>query len=164
MTDFSTQDQEEVLDWTPHLKLFIDKDGAWFQNGAQIVHPEIYLLFNQILEKDLDGGYQVRLGGEVCRVQVEDAPFVVQRVEEDERDRLYIELNDKTRELFDPERFWIGEKNVPYIKVKNGSFHARFSRPAYYQLAEHIVADEREESFFFMFHGNRVPVKRSAKC
>ena len=135
MTQFSGEGTDEVFDATPYLKLFFDKEGRWFQNGAEIVHPQVYLLFSRSLERAQDGGYQVRVGQEICRVEVEDAPFVVKNVTELDEDRLRMELNDGTREIFEPERFWIGEENVPYAFVKEGRFRARFSRPAYYQLA-----------------------------
>jgi len=150
----------EVFDASPYLKLVIDKDGRWFQNGAEIIHPEIYRLFNELLEKGSDGGYLIRMGREICKVEVEDAPFVVKRLIEDNDAPILIELNDGTQEAFDPKSFWIGEKNIPYSRVKNGIFHARFSRPAYYQLARHIVTDENEEAFFLLLNGERVPIKR----
>lgn len=149
-----------VFDASPYLKLVIDKEGRWFQNGAEIIHPEIYRLFNQLLEKAPDGGYLVRMGQEICKVEVEDAPFVVRRLIEDDHDKFLLELNDGTREPFDPKRFWIGGQNIPYSRVKSGVFHARFSRPAYYQLARYIVTDENEKEFFLLLDGKRVPIKR----
>lgn len=158
MTQFSDNGADEVFDVTPYLKLFFDKEGRWFQNGAEIVHPQVYLLFSRSLERTHDGGYQVRVGQEICRVEVEDAPFVVKRVTELDQGRVRMELNDGTEEIFEPERFWIGEENVPYTRVKEGRFRARFSRPAYYQLARHIVSDADEEQFYFMQNGKRIPV------
>jgi hypothetical protein len=153
-------DPGEVFDASPSLKLVIDKEGRWFQNGAEITHPEIYRFFNQLLEKSPDGGYLVRMGREICRVEVEDAPFVVKRLIENNQAQLLLELNDDTQEPFDPKAFWIGEHNIPYCRVKNGTFHARFSRPAYYQLARYIITDENEKEFFLFLNGERVPVKR----
>jgi hypothetical protein len=148
-----------TFDATPYLKIVIDKDGRWFQNGAEIIHPEIYKFFNSLLEKGDDGGYRIRLGKEVCRVEVEDAPFVVERLLDDEGDEILIELNDKTREPFDPERFLIGPENVPYTKVKGGVFDARFSRPAYHRLARYIVGDEEGEDFHLLIRGRRIPIR-----
>jgi len=150
--------EEQVFDASPYLKLFIDKDGRWFQNGAEIIHPEIYRTFNEMLFKAADGGYQVRMGREICRVEVEDAPFVVKRVEENGEGGIFIDLNDGTREPFEPRGFWIGAANVPYCRVKGSAFHARFSRPAYYQLARHIVTDEKGKQFFLMVNGERIAV------
>lgn len=152
-------DTELVFDASPYLKLEIDREGRWFQNGAEIVHPAIYRAFSRMLERTSDGGYLVRLGREICRVHVEDAPFVVQRIIDTCRSSIVIQLNDGTKEQFEPHRFWIGNDNIPYTSVKDGSFHARFSRPAYYQLAKHIVSSETERSFFFMIGGEKVPIE-----
>jgi len=159
MSEPASDEEQRLFDVTPYLRLVIDKDGRWFQNGAEIVQPEIYRYFCQSLEKTKDGGYRIRCDREVCRVEVEDAPFVVLRVRPDDRHGLRIELNDGTQEPFQPERFWIGAGNVPYVQIKGGAFHARFSRPAYYQLAEHINADEEKGTFFFLLNGKRTPVK-----
>ncbi len=158
MTDPSTNGSEALVDVSPYLKLIIDKDGRWFQNGLEIVHPEVYRYFNQILEKAPDGVYRIRTASETCRVEVEDAPFVVQRVLEDREGCLHIHLNDGSVEVLNPQSLWIGEKNVPYTLVKDETFHARFSRPAYYMLAEYIVSDEREENFYLEINGDRSPV------
>ncbi len=149
--------KEDVLDVTPYLRLFIDKDGRWYQNGAEIVHPQIYALFNQALEKTPEGSYRIRVGREVCRVEVEDAPFVVKGILEDKQDGLAIRLNDGTTEPFDPEPFRIGKENIPYTEVRNRSFKARFSRPAYYQLARHIT--EQDGKFYLDIRGERTLIK-----
>jgi uncharacterized protein len=150
---------ESCFDASPYLKLFIDKDGRWFQNGAEIIHQKIYRQFCEMLEKVPDGGYQVRLGREICAVEVEDAPFVVLTVFEEPDGSLTIEMNDGVREAFDPAFFWIGAENVPYCKIRGGNFHARFSRPAYYQVARYIVPDNNRE-FHLIIKGKRFPVKR----
>jgi len=160
MTECSTDGNGQIFDVSPYLKLKIDKDGRWFQNGAEIIHPEIYRLFTGKLEKTADGGYLVRFGRETCRVEVEDAPFVVRRVDELGDGGIVIQLNDNSQEPLDPERFWIGSGNVPYCRVKEGVFHARFSRPAYYQLARHIVPGDDEKAFFLLIDGKRTEIKR----
>ncbi len=140
----------QLFDASPYLKLFIDKNGRWFQNGAEIIHPEIYREFNRMLERTSDGGYRVRMGQEICRVEVEDAPFVITTVTRDEQGRILMELNDGCCEILDPDCLWIGKANIPYCKVKEDSFHARFSRPAYYQLAAFIVTDDEKEFFLLV--------------
>jgi uncharacterized protein len=159
MKDSENGIKPAIFDASPYLRLFIDKDGKWFQNGTEIIHKEIYLQFNSMLERTPDAGYRVRLGQEVCRVEVEDAPFVVLSVVEDGNGGFVLSLNDGTSENLDPEWFWIGAENVPYSYVKEGVFHARFSRPAYYQLAHHIVTDDERE-FFLLIRGERIPITR----
>lgn len=150
---------EQVFDATPYLKLFIDKEGKWFQNGVEIIHPLIYKQFCVMLEKSSDSRYLVRLGREICEVEVEDAPFVVQRVTEQNNGDVSLELNDGTVELFVPESFWIGDENVPYTHVKDGVFHARFSRAAYYQVAHYIAWDEADQQFYVTIRNRRVAVR-----
>lgn len=159
MNESSKTGSDKVFDATPYLNLFIDKEGRWFQNGVEIIHPLIYKQFNLMLEKTPDDGYLVRLGREVCRVTVEDAPFVVQRVTEQDEGMLALELNDGTIEPFVPEHFWIGDENVPYIQVKQGAFHARFTRAAYYQIAQYISWDDAEDRFYFSLGNSRMPVR-----
>jgi len=163
MTEYSTNGNGDIFDVSPYLKLVIDKDGRWFQNGAEIIHPEIYRMFTGLLEKTADGGYRVQFGREICSVEVEDAPFVVQCVNEEAERRIVIQLSDGSLEPLDPERFWIGSENVPYCKVKEGKFHARFSRPAYYQLARHIVSGDDEKVFFLLIDGKRTEIKRQGE-
>ncbi len=158
MTDFSKNGSGVLTDVSPYLKLIIDKDGRWFQNGAEIIHPEVYRYFNELLETTPDGTYRIRTAQETCCVEVEDAPFVVQRVLDDPGDLLRIQLNDGSVEVLKPQFLWIGASNVPYTLVKNERFHARFSRPAYYMLAAYIVSDEREENFYLEINGDRTPI------
>ncbi|MEW6115188.1 MAG: hypothetical protein AB1664_23865, partial [Thermodesulfobacteriota bacterium] len=114
MNDSSNYTEDELFDVTPYLKLVIDKEGRWFQNGAEIIHPEIYAHFYRALEKASDGGYVVRMDREICRVEVEDAPFIVVGVTLDPSGDLIIHLNDGSEEPLDPEQFWINRDNVPY--------------------------------------------------
>ncbi len=158
MDDCSEKESGNVFDSTPYLKLMIDKDGRWFQNGNEIIHPEIYKYFCSLLEKDSDGNYRIRMGREVCAVRVEDAPFVVVSIST-YPDKLNIHLNDESIEELDPSNLWIGSKDVPYLKIKNGAFHARFSRAAYYQLAEHIKSHDDTE-FFLEINGAQYPIRR----
>ncbi len=80
---------------------------------------------------------------------------MVKRVLEDEEGSVRIQLNDGSIEALNPQFLWIGEKNVPYTLVKDEKFHARFSRPAYYMLAEYIVSDEPDENFYLEINGDR---------
>jgi uncharacterized protein len=147
-----------TFDVSPYLKLFIDKDGRWFQNGKEIIHTGIYRMFNSLLEKTPNGEYQIRKGQEICRVEVEDAPFLVTRLDQQPNSDVCISLNDGSCEQFDADHLWIASTNIPYCLVKKGLFHARFSRPAYYQLAAFIVEDCGE--FFFVLGEKRFAVQR----
>ncbi len=153
MDERSKSDADNLIDVTPFLKLLIDKDGRWFQNGAEIIHPEIYKYFSASLEKTSVGEYRIRINNEVCRVEVEDAPFVVQSITETQKDKIYLRLNDSSEEPLNPEWFWIGKDNIPYCLIKEARFHARFSRPAYYALTNYIIASPDQQRFFLQLNG-----------
>ncbi|MBW2149835.1 MAG: hypothetical protein JRI22_22825, partial [Deltaproteobacteria bacterium] len=52
---------------------------------------------------------------------------------------------------------WVGQDNVLYCKVKGGAFHARFLRPAYYQLAEFV--EEEGGRFYIQRGGERYYIR-----
>jgi len=129
----------------PPCFIFIDKEGRWFHKGAEMIHRDIVRLFYENIAVDSLGRYVVRLGNESCYLEVEDTPFVVQRVRLQDNggsQDLWLFLSDDTEEALDPETLFVGEENVLYCTVKQGRFSARFHRPAYYQIAEFVEEDE----------------------
>lgn len=139
-----------------NTELVIDKEGTWLYNGQPIVNRAIYLFFNQSLEHNPAGGYQLRVGAEVSPVAVEDTPFVVTDVVLVERQESFfkIQLNAETEEALDLETLSVGKDNVLYCAVKGGSFRARFLRPSYYRLTEHMQ-QEGEDRFFIPLNGKK---------
>jgi hypothetical protein len=96
-------------------------------------------------------------------VEVEDAPFVVMTLEfvspgPAGEEEVWITLNDETREKLAPETLRIGPGNIPYCKVRNGLFEARFSRNAYQVLLPHIQPDEPGNQFFLSLNGKKYPL------
>jgi hypothetical protein len=61
-------------------------------------------------------------------------------------------------EVLNPATLRVGNNNVLYAKVKSGRCLARFSRPAYYQLAEYIHEDAEAGQFYLEVNGERYPV------
>ncbi len=124
----------------------IDKEGAWFYNDLPIINRAIYLFFNQHITRAADGGYLLSIGAETCRLIVEDTPYVVvdvwlEEAAEPGSSMFHVQLNDETREPLSLETLIIREDNSPCCTVKGGRFPARFLRPAYYRLAQHVVQD-----------------------
>ncbi len=146
---------------TPFIS--IDKEGNWFYQGLPIINRQIVSLFSQSLDRDADGTYVVRIGAETCPVAVEDEPFVVVDVakeahDEPENNRFIIRLNDETEEPLDLDSLAVGMGNVLYCAVKGGKFKARFLRPSYYRLAEHIV-QEADDRFYIPLNGKKYYIK-----
>lgn len=121
-------------------KIFIDKQGNWFQDGIKITHKWTYLANNRNLHMDKDGNFYIDEGWKKVYVEVEDTPFVVKMVDK-KGNGFYAILNDQTVEKINFDNMWISSENVPYAKVKNNKFKARFLRPAYYELAKYAVQD-----------------------
>ena len=133
----------------------IDREGCWYYNGAQIVHQAILDLFNASIEHDGSGGYRLRIGQETNPIVVEDTPYVVTHIEPELSGAgvsgFTIRLSDGTREMLCLESLFISPDNIPYCRVKSGSFPARFLRSPYYDLAGHIQQDA--EGFYLRLSG-----------
>ena len=131
----------------------IDKEGIWYYRGAHMFRKEILSIFFQHLKIDDCGKYLIELGDERCYLNVEDTAFVVaavykKRQKQDTKDHIYILLTDDSLEKLELSTLHVGKDNVLYCRVKNKKFPARFSRKSYYQLAEFIEQEEKENCFF----------------
>jgi hypothetical protein len=161
-------DKTKEHEGPPPCMIHVDKEGTWFHKGAPIIHRELLLLFYQSICLDGQGHYIIRLRDQVCRLDVEDTPFVIVRTEfapagsDGEKDRFILYLIDDTKEELAPETLSIGAANVLYCKIRGGGFTARFSRPSYYQLAQHIK-EEPETGRYFLVLNNKKYYLNSAK-
>lgn len=145
---------EEPRNESPEIR--IDREGVWYYGNVEMTRTEIVQYFYQHLHQDSQGNYQIELNHERCSIRVEDVPYVIRSVsmQLSEADgspgRLIISLSDGCCEELHPETIRIGEKDVLYCRVKNKEHEARFSRQAYYQLAEHIEHDPHQDRYFMM--------------
>jgi hypothetical protein len=145
----------------------IDRDGRWFYNGRQIIHPNVLKVFNDGLFLGEDNNHYLSVEDDIARIEVEDTPFVVRKIRPIEEagtlSGFLIGLSDETEETLDLETLEINRKNIPYCRVRRG-MSARFTSQAYYMLAEHIEYDERRDTYFIrsggrahfvVYHGER---------
>lgn len=125
----------------------IDKNGVWFYNGIEMFRKDIVKLFYDHLKRDESGNYFIELGNDLSVIEVEDVPYVVKAVYKTDK---YIEilLNDSTTEKLDPSTLRVGAENILYCSVRKGKFEARFSRAAYYQIAEFIEYKSDTRAFY----------------
>jgi hypothetical protein len=126
---------------------------------------DILDLFYQSLKRENSGRYIIEFGDDRCYLDVEDTPFVVKAVhrsgsKNDNNEAIHISLNDKTVEKLDPCKLWMGDGNILYCPVKDEKFYARFSRAAYYQIANHIEYDNNKDDYFISLNGCRVRLFR----
>lgn len=120
----------------------IDRDGVWRHEGQEVTHPGVLLNLYSNLRVDAQQHY-LEVGPARIPVEVEDAPFVVSRVEAETGEdhqahgfRIY--LNDGSAEWLSPASLWIGARETPYCLVKSGRFRARLSVSAWLQLAPFV--------------------------
>jgi hypothetical protein len=126
--------------WAIHTsKLRFGRDGRWYADGEPILHERLARLFSRRLRRTPQGGYEIWIDERYhADVEVEDTPYVVTAVENAADGRFTLELNDGSSEPLDPTSLRVGAAHVLYCGVKHGEERARFLRPAYYQLAQHI--------------------------
>lgn len=133
-------------------RIYIDKEGNWYQDGYPVVHRRTYLYNNKLLRKDEIGRYYIDEGRGRVYAEVEDTPFVVKDVSVNKDGQPVLTLNDETTEIMDLPTFLL-ENNIPYIKVKKREFTARFNRPSYYRLAELI--QKEEDKYYIDVNGSK---------
>ena len=147
-------------DGIPSCLIYVDKEGRWFHKGAPIIHRGFLLLFYQSIRMDEQGRYLIEFHDQTCVLQVEDTPFVILRVSfvprggSEDREHFMLHLIDGTKEALNPQTLTVGDNNVLYCRIRNGQFKARFSRPSYYQLAQHIQEDQESGRFYLSLDGN----------
>ena len=139
-------------------RFFIDKSGNWFQDGIKIRHRGTYLYNNRLLDMDDVGRLFLDEGSGRLYVEVEDTPFVVKMVHR-RGEEFFLRLNDETEEALDFGSLRMSGENVPYARVKNGRFEARFSRPAYYELMKY--ADKDGDEYFIELGGGKHYIKKT---
>jgi hypothetical protein len=125
----------------PTRKIHFGKDGWWYANDERIQNRRINVLFSQHLRRTPEGNYEIAIGWDKVTVEIEETPYVVTRVIGDSTQGFTLRLNDESEEQLDPTSLSIGRENVLYCQVKAGEHPARFLRPAYYQLTEHLQED-----------------------
>ena len=134
-------------------KLRIDRDGNWFHDDAEVTHPGIIANLRDNLQVD-ERGHYLQIGPARVPVEVEDAPYVVERVEA-LGDGLTATLNDLTREPVALDTLRVDERGIPRCRVKEGRFDARLSRAATYQLLQHVQPDEATGRSSLVLGGRR---------
>lgn len=121
-------------------KLTIDRDGAWHAEDGEVTHAGLLASLRAALQVDAQGHF-LQIGPARVPVDVEDAPFAVVRVEL-EGEAPSVILNDLSREPLSVDTLAFGPGEVPYCRVRDGRFDARFTAAAAWQLLQRVEPDE----------------------
>jgi hypothetical protein len=143
-------------------RLRIDREGVWFAEDGEVTHAGIVANLWSNLRVDA-GDHFLEVGPLRIPVEVEDAPFVVLRVER-EGAGLTLTINDLSREPLPAETLRLGPDEVPYCRVKAGRFDARFSRAAAYELLQLVEYDETSGRGTLVLGGRRYPLERRERA
>lgn len=138
----------------------VDREGDWFYEGRKIFRPEILEVFYAKLDRLPTGEFVLHDFRGPCLLDVADTPFVISRIdfekEQSGAERIMIRFKNISRfEILDPDTLEIGEDNVLYCRLEDRRYSAKFSRPAYYQLAEFIHEDDTGQGFHIELNGKR---------
>ncbi len=140
---------EELLERLRASGLRLDREGRWWHEDRQVEHQGLARALHRWLDRLDDGRYVVRLDEQrFAYVDVEDAPFSVLSVTMERPDgelMVTAHLSDGSDEELAYGTLSVGQLNALYCRVKQKRFRARFTRAAYYLLAEHI--EETEAGF-----------------
>jgi hypothetical protein len=113
------------------------RDGRWYCDGEIIPNRAICRLYARSMTIDPDGTARLQFGDDRATVRIEDTPWVVVGVDGDSERGFSVRLNDESTEPLDVTSLRIGAEHVLYCRVK-GRHEARFLRPAYYALMQHV--------------------------
>jgi hypothetical protein len=143
--------------WTgkyPPCQIQVNPDGEMSSQGRPMIHPTIIKLIYDSVRLE-DGHYVVTIDGQTCELEVADTFHVVKQVDF-AGGGATLTISDASREALDPATLSLGGNGIVYCQIKKGAFPARFSRAAYYQLAEKIV--EKGEGFALEMGGKSWPL------
>ncbi len=154
-----TEEKDPCGTAVPPCNIRVDKEGVWYYKGAEMFRREIVdLFYEHLLFDEALGKYVIALKSDRCFIEVDDTPYVVRSVyrngsRDEGNESLEVLLNTRKREPLDPSSLRTGDENVLYCTVREGRFPARFSRPAYYQIAQWIEYDEDRDAYFIFLNG-----------
>jgi hypothetical protein len=138
----------------------IDREGVWHHEGVEVTHPGVLRNLYGNLRADGETHY-LQVGPRRVPVQIDDAPFVVVRAEtEPDPETVTLHLGDGSQEPLDPGTLVLDRRGVPYCRVKDGQFRARFSVSAWLQLAGRVEGDPGSGEPALILGGRRITLRR----
>ena len=120
----------------------IDRQGRWWYEGNQIIHPDILALFKRSLEKDpQNDALYIHYQGQTLPVEVESCPFFIRDVRvgrdaQGDLQRITLVLDDDSEEALVPDSLLLGNDGVLKAMVKQGKFMGCCLPAAQFRLAE----------------------------
>jgi hypothetical protein len=115
--------------------IVLDAEGRFIHDGNVVEHAGMARAFASWIQRHPDDGRFILSNGyDWTYFRVEDVPFFVEAVK-DVAGAPSLVLSDGTEEPLDPTTLRSGPTGALYLRVKNGTFDARFQRFAQLGLA-----------------------------
>ena len=115
----------------------LSETGKWTHEGLDFENPKIIDLFSRSVGRTEGGTWILEVGRFTYPITVEETGFFVERIDFDTSPPKIV-LSDHTVEDLDPTTLEYEPVGKLFCTVKDGDFRARFKRPAYYEVAEHL--------------------------
>jgi len=121
--------------------IVLDRQGELWHDGEKIIESPLSRAFHQWISVHPDDGRFILTNGyDWCYFTVEDTPYFVLSVSDDERPELG--LSDGSTEPLRPDEVYVGPEGALFTRVKGAKFWARFGRHAESDLARFIGPDD----------------------
>lgn len=151
-SDAASRGAERTPFFCGDIDMRIARDGTWYYQGTPIGRRELVKLFSTVLCRDEQGDFWLETPVEKCRIEVEDAPFIVTAMEvtgegRDQSVRFTTNIDsdvvvDEAHPLKIAHRPDTGDP-APYVTLRPG-IDALLGRAVYYELVEHGVEEHIE--------------------
>ncbi|MBY5991875.1 DUF1285 domain-containing protein [Ferrimonas balearica] len=144
--------------WDPPLcgdiDIEIDRDGVWHCQGSPFSRPALVRLFASVLRCEADGHHYLVTPAEKWRIRVQDAPFLITEVTE-QNGRWWLHSPLGLRCPVSEDHPWQLRGGIPYVRLWHGNL-GRIARPLYYRLAEQAL--ERDGQYGLMLGAHWCPL------
>ena len=138
--------------------IVLDDQGQWSHQGEPFLNQALSALFSRSLQRTKGGTWVLHIAPFSYPVTLADTPYYVRSARLSD-DAVHLGLSDDSQERLDPGTLRYVEGRGLYCRVKPEAapgFAARFLRPAYYALADHI--SEEAGGFFLRTDSERIAV------
>lgn len=151
------QKMPPVESWNPirtgEIDIVITNKGDWFHEGRYFERQDLARMFASILRREEDDYYLVT-PAEKLKIKVEDVPFIVVLMNEEESGINFItSMGDEVTMgpehpldfRLNPSSIANNAEHIPYIMIRNNLW-AKLNQSVYYQLVD--LAKEVAGNFF----------------
>ena len=143
-------------------RIELDAEGQWRHEGTPFVHPHLIELFHRSIVRTRGGTYLIEIPPYSYPITVRDTPRYVRHIRIDpaaQPCQILLIVSDGSEQPLDPSTLSYVPDRGLYCRVdttKGERFPARFLRPAYYSLSEHIM--DEADSYFLQTSGGKWPI------